>query len=53
MVDKLAKVSALTNDATAKSLYIAKRDAFRNNPNAMKELAKWKGHDDDFDYPIL
>ncbi len=36
-----------------KELYKERRDAFRENPAAMAELAKWKAQDNDCNYTIL
>ena len=36
-----------------KALYRKRRDAFRNDPEAMDELKHWKEKDNDFDYKKL
>lgn len=36
-----------------KDLYRKRRDDFRSNPQAMKELREWKAKNDDYDYVEL
>lgn len=34
-------------------LYRMKRDEFRGNPEALKELAQWKAHNHNYEYKLL
>lgn len=40
-------------DQDRKDLYRKRRDAFRNDPQAMEELKQWKQKNNNFDYKKL
>lgn len=36
-----------------RNLYRERRDRFRNNPVAMRELAEWKAQNNSYEYTIM
>ena len=52
---RVLKIVAAKSDDfdNRKELYKKRRDEFRNNPDALEELAQWKMQNHDYEYKIL